>query len=215
MAHHSSGQNWHFTYPYNAGEHSVSSLLPPLYWDPFAITTAPASQDLVCTASWASQDNSVTPLDDSIVAYPHYSSLSDPTLYYWPFWSPWDANYWLTDPQEYFNCYSLPPQNVLETTPFSCVQDALHQQSTLPYVPNVKGFDAGVVDLSFLAPDERYIVESRLENIKWKFIKVGYAMYWKPMTISGLAMKLNRMREKHKILEQIIPVKPHGGVKAS
>ncbi|EGU84885.1 hypothetical protein FOXB_04601 [Fusarium oxysporum f. sp. conglutinans Fo5176] len=215
MAHHSSGQNWHFMYPHNASEHSVSSLLPPLYWDSFASATAPSSQDLVRTAPWPIQDNSTIPLDDSIVAYPYHSSLSDPTLYYWPFWSPWESNYWFADSQEYSNCYSLPPQAVLETTPFAFVHDALHQQSTLPYIPNGKGFDAGVVDLGFLAPDERYIVESRLENIKWKFIQVGYAMYWKPMTISGLAMKLSRMREKHKVLEHIIPVRPHGGLKAS
>jgi hypothetical protein len=103
----------------------------------------------------------------------------------------------------------------LETTPFASLQDTLHQQSTLPYIPDGTGLDAGVIDLSFLAPDERYIVESRLENIKWKFIQVGYTMYWKPMTISGLAMKLSRMREKHKVLEHIIPVKSHGGLKAS
>ncbi|KLP06693.1 Uncharacterized protein LW94_14819 [Fusarium fujikuroi] len=214
MAHHSSEQNWDSLYPYNATEHSVSSLLPPFYWDSLANAAAPSPQDLVRTAPWPRQDYSVVPVDDSIVAYPYYSSLSDPTPFYWPFWSPWEANYWFADPQEYYNYYSLPPQDVLETTPFSCVQDALHQQSTLPYIPNVQGFDAGVVDLSFLAPDERYIVESRLENIKWKFIKVGYAMYWKPMTMSGLAMKLKRMREKHKVLKHIIPVKPHGGVKA-
>lgn len=219
MAYDSSAQYSQSMYPHsNTLQTPASSLLPPSYLDSVANDPASVSQDFTCTAFWPRSDLSTPSVDHPFPAYPNHSSVPDPHLYYWPFWNPWnpwDANYWFPDPQEYPSSYFLPHQTVWETTPFASTQDTLQQQSSLPYLLEGTGFGTGTIDLSFLPPDERYIVDLRRKNMKWKSIQVGYAKYWKPMTISGLAMKLGRIRKRNKCLEHIIPVKPHKRLRAS
>jgi hypothetical protein len=219
MAYDSSEQQWlptHFNL--HSCESSVAALGPPLGPCPSVEALASPYQDVAYTSFWSNTNHPTLHTDNSILAYPYSISVPDLNQYYWPCWSswyPWDVGYWLYDTQEPSTSYSLPQQEAWETTSFESCQDSLQKQPSLPYVPEGTGFRAGIVDLSFLSPDERYIVESRLENIKWKSIQAGYARHWKPMTISGLAMKLRRLRKREKILEYIVPVKSQGGLRAS
>ncbi|KAF5725251.1 reverse transcriptase rnase h [Fusarium mundagurra] len=222
MAYTSSEHYSESPYPhYHAFQTSASSLLPPFYLDSVASAPVSASQDCTDIGFLPTLDVSTPSADPSFSTYPNHGSVPDPHLYYWPFWdpwspwSPWEANYGFPYYQEYAGSYILPHQTAWETAPFASTQDALQHQSSLPYLPESASFGAEIIDLSFLPPDERYIVQLRLKNEKWKLIQAGYAKYWKPMTISGLAMKLGRIRKRNKLLEYIIPAKPHKRTRTS
>ncbi|KAI8404488.1 hypothetical protein FOFC_15983 [Fusarium oxysporum] len=221
MARDSSKQQWKFLNPHLCpSEPSVpSGFLPPPHWGvPTANSPAIPSQDMTQTALWLSPDNSTLPTDNFALGYPCHSSVPDPALNYCLLCgssSSWHASCWFSDPLVYPTAYSPFDQSILETTPFASAQNAFCQLSPLSNPPSSTCFDGENVDLSFLLPDEQYIVEARLKGRKWAEIQVEYKDRWKDVTIPALLNKLKDLRDKHPTLEHILPSRQHQWSRAS
>jgi hypothetical protein len=221
MALDSSKQQWEFLNPHLCpSEPPVpSGFLPPPHWGgPAANSPAILSQDMTQTALWLSPDNSTLPTDNSALGYPCHSSVPDPALNYCLHCgssSPWHASCWLSDPLVYPTNYSPFDQSILEATPFASAQNAHFQLPPLSNPPPSTCFYGEDIDLSFLLPDELYIVKKKIEGRKWAEIRRGYKERFKDVTIPALCNKLRDLRDKHQIIEHILPSKQHKLSKAS
>ena len=102
------------------------------------------------------------------------------------------------------------PWTVLSTDERSSILAASHDP-----IPGAGSIQDSAIDLSFLSEQERFIVDRRLINIKWKAIQSEFKPRWGCISVSGLVMRLGRLRKKYKTIAYILPAKPRRGPRKS
>lgn len=68
----------------------------------------------------------------------------------------------------------------------------------------IQGLTIQQETLNCLSSEARFIVDCRLESLPWKLIVEGYTQSWGYKSEAALGMKLNRLRKKYPVIDQML-----------